>query len=154
RFDAVDLGVYTLRINQSGFKQFVNTDIGVEANRTVTVDATMEVGVGETVVDVSASAGELLIKDAPIRGGNISAAQIASLPIVGLEPLSVARTLPGVVQTLGSSTFGNGGQNTQFSVNGARARGNNYLLDGVENNDISVGGNAQSFNITDAVQEV
>jgi hypothetical protein len=154
RFDAVDLGVYTLRINQSGFKQFVNTDIGVEANRTVTVDATMEVGVGETVVDVSASAGELLIKDAPIRGGNITAAQIASLPIAGLEPLSVARTLPGVVQTLGSSTFGNGGQNTQFSVNGARARGNNYLLDGVENNDISVGGNAQSFNITDAVQEV
>ncbi|HEY6402276.1 MAG TPA: hypothetical protein VI479_12755, partial [Blastocatellia bacterium] len=29
-----------------------------------------------------------------------------------------------------------------------------YMLDGTENNDISVGGNAQGFNITDAVQEV
>jgi hypothetical protein len=154
RFDAVDLGVHTLRINRTGFKQFVNTDIGVEANRTVTVDATLEVGVGEMVVEVSAAADELLIKDSPIRGGNINAAVISTLPVAGLEPISIARTLPGVVQATGSSTFGNGGQNTQFSVNGIRARSNNYLLDGAENNDISVGGNAQGFNITDAVQEV
>ena len=73
RFDAVDLGMYDLRINHTGFKQFVNTDIGIEANRTVTIDASLEVGVGEMVVEVSASAGELLTKDAPIRGGNIGA---------------------------------------------------------------------------------
>jgi len=154
RFDAVDLGVYNLRITQAGFKQFVSTEIGVEANRTATVDASLQVGVGETVVEVSAAADELLIKDAPIRGGNINAKVLSALPIAGLEPLSIARTLPGVVQATGSSTFGNGGQNTQFSVNGQRARGNNYLLDGTENNDISVGGNAQAFNLTDAVQEV
>src|SRR5262245_39497979 len=154
RFDAVDLGVYTLRINQNGFKQFVSTEIGVEANRTATVDVTLEVGVGEMVVEVSAAADELLIKDAPIRGGNINAKVLSALPIAGLEPLSIARTLPGVVQATGSSTFGNGGQNTQFSVNGQRARANNYLLDGTENNDISVGGNAQQFQFLDAVQEV
>ena len=154
RFDSVDLGVYTLRVNHTGFKQFANTEIGVEANRTVTIDVTLEVGVGEMVVEVSATADELLIKDSPIRGGNINAKVVSSLPISGLEPISIARTLPGVVQASGSSTFGNGGQNTQFSVNGQRARGNNYLLDGTENNDISVGGNAQGFNLTDAVQEV
>ncbi len=154
RFDAVDLGSYDVKFTRTGFKQFVNTDIGVEANRTVTIDVTLEVGVGETLVEVSASAGELLIKDAPIRGGNIDAKVISSLPIAGLEPISIARTLPGVIQAVGTSTFGNGGQNTQFSINGQRPRGNNYLLDGTENNDISVGGNAQQFNITDAVQEV
>ncbi len=154
RFDAVDLGVYALRVNQTGFKQFSSTEIGVEANRTVTVDAKLDVGVGEMVVEVSSSADELLIKDSPIRGGNINAKVISLLPVSGLEPISLARTLPGVVQAAGSSTFGNGGMNTQFSVNGQRARGNNYLLDGTENNDISVGGNAQAFNITDAVQEV
>jgi hypothetical protein len=154
RFDAVDLGVYNLKINQAGFKQFVNTDIGVEANRTITIDAALEVGIGEMVVEVSASAGELLTKDAPIRGGNLGANTIVSLPVSGLQPISLARTLPGVIQAIGTSTFGNGGQNTQFSVNGQRPRGNNYLLDGTENNDISVGGNAQAFNITDAVQEV
>src|ERR687891_1406200 len=70
RFDSVDLGVYNLRINQTGFKQFVNTEIAVEANRTMTIDAALEVGAGEMVVDVNAAADELLIKDAPIRGGN------------------------------------------------------------------------------------
>jgi outer membrane receptor protein involved in Fe transport len=154
RFDAVDLSTYTLKIDQSGFKQFVSTDIAVEANRTATIDVALEVGVGETVVTVNASSDELLIKDAPIRGGSINSQNISQLPISGLEPISLARTLPGVVQAVGSSTFGNGGQNTQFSVNGQRPRGNNYLLDGTENNDISVGGNAQTFNITDAVQEV
>ena len=154
RFDAVDLGVYDLKVDMTGFKQFVSTEIGVEANRTITIDAALEVGVGETVVQVSASADEMLIKDAPIRGGNISANFVSSLPISGLEPISLARTIPGVIQAMGTSTFGNGGQNTQFSVNGQRPRGNNYLLDGTENNDISIGGNAQAFNITDAVQEV
>ncbi len=154
RFDAVDLGSYSLKIDMNGFKQFVITDIGIEANRTATIDATLEVGVGEMTVEVNASTDELLIKDSPIRGGNISAKVIATLPVAGLEPLSVARTLPGVVQASGTDVFGNGGQNTQFSVNGQRPRGNNYLLDGTENNDISIGGNAQTFTITDAVQEV
>lgn len=154
RFDAVDLGQYDLKITMTGFKQYVSTDIGIEANRTATIDAVLTVGVSQEVVQVSASSEELLIKDAPIRGGNISSKAVANLPVSGLEPISLARTLPGVIQATGTSTFGNGGQNTQFSVNGQRPRANNYLLDGTENNDISVGGNAQAFNITDAVQEV
>jgi outer membrane receptor protein involved in Fe transport len=154
RFDAVDLGSYSLKIDMNGFKQSSVTDIGIEANRTATIDVTLEVGVGGETVEVSATTEELLIRDSPIRGGSISSKEVITLPVAGLEPLSLARTLPGVVQAVGSSTFGNGGQNTQFSVNGQRPRGNNYLLDGVENNDISIGGNAQSFNITDAVQEV
>jgi hypothetical protein len=154
RFDAVDLGSYSLKIDMNGFKQFAITDLGIEANRTATLDATLEVGVGEMTVEVSASTDELLIRDAPIRGGNISSKSVVSLPVPGLEPISLARTMPGVIQATGTDNFGNGGDNTQFSVNGQRPRGNNYLLDGTENNDISVSGNAQGFNITDAVQEV
>ncbi|MBI1760453.1 MAG: TonB-dependent receptor [Acidobacteria bacterium] len=154
RFDAVDLGGYTLKFTAQGFKQLNRTNINVQANQTATIDAALAVGVTENVVEVNATADELLIKDAPIRGGSISAQAVSQLPVSGLEPISIARTLPGVVQAVGTSTFGNGGQNTQFSVNGQRPRGNNYLLDGTENNDISVGGNAQSFNMTDAVQEV
>src|SRR5262245_43938096 len=47
-----------------------------------------------------------------------------------------------------------GGETTNFSVNGQRVRGNNYLLDGTENNDIQFTGVAQPFNIADAVAEV
>ena len=41
-----------------------------------------------------------------------------------------------------------------FAVNGQRVRGNNFLLDGTENNDIPFTGVAQAFNIADAVEEV
>ena len=39
-------------------------------------------------------------------------------------------------------------------MNGARGRSNNFLLDGTENNDISVAGQAFQVKIPDAVQEV
>jgi hypothetical protein len=72
--------------------------------------------------------------------------------LTGLSPLSLARTLPGVVQASGGVTWNPAGP--EYSVNGQRTRGNNYLLDGTENNDIALAGVAQPFNIADAVEEV
>lgn len=154
RFEAVDLGIYDVRVNQSGFKQFLTPGLEITANRTITLNAKLEVGSTQEVVEISASDVELLTKDSAQRGGSLSEKKITDLPLSGLEPISLARILPGVTQASGSRTFGNGGQDTQFAINGQRPRGNNYMLDGVDNNDLSVGGNAQSFNIQDAVKEV
>ena len=41
-----------------------------------------------------------------------------------------------------------------FSINGQRPRGNNYLLDGTENNEVWLTGAEQAFSIADAVEEV
>src|SRR5207244_4063744 len=49
---------------------------------------------------------------------------------------------------------GNANNGARFSINGQRPRGNNYLLDGTENNDSFVSGEEQVFAIADAVQEV
>jgi hypothetical protein len=38
RFDAVDLGVYELQVSHPGFRTYVATGAGVEANRATTVD--------------------------------------------------------------------------------------------------------------------
>lgn len=154
RFDGVELGTYTLSVTQEGFKVFTAKDLNVDANRTSTIDTRLEVGAVTTVVEVTASNADMLAKESPARGGNISDNLVSSLPVSGLEPISLARTLPGVIQITGGSTFGNGGQNVNFSVNGSRPRANNFMLDGTENNDASVGGNAQSFNMLDAVEEV
>jgi hypothetical protein len=90
-----------------------------------------------------------------LRGGNFLPRQISELPLIGLNPISLARTLPGVIQTSGSHLLAlGGGEAVQFSVNGQRLRGNNFLLDGTENNDIAFTGVAQPFNIADAVEEV
>jgi hypothetical protein len=57
--------------------------------------------------------------------------RIVDLPLVTRDPYSLVLLSPGVVQSTGY-----GG----FSVNGARERNNNFLLDGADNNDTSVPG--------------
>ena len=155
RFDAVDLGVYELKVTHAGFRTYLGSGIGVEANRVITLDPRLEVGTAETQVEVRADSSEVLIKDSPLRGGNFQPREVSDLPLVSLNPLSLARTLPGVTDSSGSRVW-TGLQNDGggFSINGQRPRGNNYLLDGAENNDVWLTGAEQVFSIADAVEEV
>lgn len=148
RFDAVDPGTYSVKINASGFSEVTKTNVPVEASQTADVGAQLAIGQAEVTVDVTAEAGALLQTEAPVRGGNISTTQITELPVSGRNPVALALTLPGV-----SSNRGGFGSST-FSVNGARGRSNNFLIDGTENNDISVAGQGFQITNTDAVQEV
>ena len=154
RFDAVDLGLFDVKISKAGFNVFLELGISVEGNRTTTVDVKLQVGSNETVVKVNAETDELLLKDSPLRGGNFQSREGSRLPLRALNPISLAGTLPGAVLPSGSTTYGIGDQATQFAINGPRPRGNNYLLDGTDNNDLSFTGTAQPFNVADAVQEV
>ena len=151
RFDAVDLGIYEVSVKATGFKTFTITQVRVQANQTSGVDAQMEVGTEQIVVNVAAGAGELLQTSDPVKGGNFSPTQVASLPAANLNPYDLGRLLPGVVTASGGAQFGN---SAQFSINGQRPRGNNYLIDGTENNDISVTGPANVINNEDAIAEV
>ncbi len=154
RFDAVDLGVYNLDVTQAGFRQFLASGIGVGANRVTTFDAKLEVGTSDTRIEVNATSSEILTKDGPLRGGNFGSREVRELPLIGLNPLSLARTLPGVTQTSGSFNWGSRWVQNNFAINGQRNRGNNFLLDGTENNDLHFTGPAQPFSIADAVEEV
>ncbi|CAN5515208.1 hypothetical protein BH20ACI3_BH20ACI3_08920 [soil metagenome] len=147
RFDAVDLGTYSVSIASSGFGTVTKTGVTVNANQSSAVDAQLAPGQQQVTVDVVSEAGAALQTETPVRGGNILANQITQLPSGG-NPVGFALTLPGVSTNTSGVGIGS------FSVNGARSRSNNFLIDGTENNDISVAG--QGFQITnpDAVQEV
>src|SRR5262249_23989424 len=108
---------------------------------------------GSMTQSVTVEAGAPLIQAGPQRGGNFVPSEVRALPLVALNPISLARTLPGVVELPGTINQG-GPLDSTFSVNGQRQRGNNFLLDSTENNDFAAGGVAQPFNIADAVEEV
>src|SRR5205807_4149081 len=162
RFDAVDLGTYDLTVSLPGFRTYLSSRIGVEANRATTIDPTLEVGAAETRIEVRGESSEILIKDSPLRGGNFQSSEVRNLPLIALNPISLARALPGATEASGSSVWsggagaasGNANNGAGFSINGQRPRGNNYLLDGTDNNDSFVSGEEQVFAIADAVQEV
>jgi hypothetical protein len=158
RFDAVDPGVYDLQVAHPGFQSYLATGIGVEANRVTTVDPRLEVGAAETRIEVTGESSEILVKDGPLRGGNFQPREVRDLPMISLNPLSLARTLPGATEASGSQVWSSGVPGTNngggFSINGQRPRGNNYMLDGTENNEVLLSGEEQVFTIADAVEEV
>jgi len=158
RFDAVDLGTYALNVTHPGFREYIGTGIGVEANRITTLDPRLELGAADTRIEVSGESSEILTKDSPLRGGNFGTREVRDLPLTLLNPLSLARTLTGVTDASGSQVFGGGSgaglTGAGFSVNGQRPRGNNYMLDGAENNQPWLTGEEQVFTIADAVEEV
>ena len=146
RFDAVDPGVYSISVMAPGFKSLVTRSV-VQAGQVLSKDARLEVGETKVVIEVQAELQPLQY-EAPVRGGNLEAAQITQLPFSSRDAAQLALTLPGV------STDRSGMSNSTFIVNGSRGRSNNFMVDGTENNDQSVAGQAYTINMTDAVAEV
>ena len=63
-------------------------------------------------------------------------------------------TVPtGITSNGATSNLTNGGAGAQFAINGQRTRANNFLLDGTDNNDISITGPAATFRELDAFAE-
>ena len=146
-------GTYRVIVRRFALRTIVKPEIELHVQDEVALNFSMELG--SSVESVTLEAGAPRIQSDASRGGNFSAEELQRLPLIDLNPISLARTLPGMAAPAGSTLFGIlNGDATEFSVNGTRVRGNNYLLDGTNNNDIAFTGVAQPFNIADAVQEV
>ena len=148
RLEAVDPGSYSIKITAVGFGDVVAHRYRSHGQSNVRCAAQLAPSGQIETVDITADAGQLLQTEVPVRGGNIDKTRITELPFAGRNPVSLALTLPGV----STNRFGFGVGT--FSVNGSRGRSNNFLIDGTENNDISVAGQAFQITNPDAVQEV
>ena len=146
RFDAVDPGPYEVTVTSAGFKMSKTQSFDITASQVASVDVKLEVGEQKSVVVVNAESVQLQTESA-VRGGTLSTIAITELPVANRNSVSLALTLPGV--TTNQRSFGGG----TFSVNGGRGRSNNFLIDGTENNDISVAGQAFAITLPDLVQE-
>ena len=76
RFEAVDPGTYSVKVNATGFGEVVSTGVEVRANQTSDVPAHMAPAGQVETVNVAADAGQLLQVEAPVRGGNIDKVRI------------------------------------------------------------------------------
>lgn len=147
RFDAVEPGRYTLQVKITGFRTFAAKDFVVGAAQVLTLDASLEIGEVQQIVEVSADALQIQT-ESPVRATNISTKQIDELPLASRNPYLLALTAPGVT----TNKFTTPSQT--FSVNGGRGRSNNFMIDGTDNNDISVAGQAVRIANPGLIQEV
>ncbi len=150
-FEAVELGTYNLTVEATGFGRSQVKGLGVQAARTATQNFAMAVSGAQETITVEGTATDVLQTSEPVRGSSFETRSISQLPLTGLDSLNLILLIPGA-QSSTTTLFSNG--SNQYSVNGQRARGNNFMIDGVENNDISVAGPAFTITNTDAIQEV
>ncbi|MFC6646551.1 carboxypeptidase regulatory-like domain-containing protein [Granulicella cerasi] len=148
RFEGVNPGDYVVTVAAPGFSKS-EVPATVHVGDTVGRDFKMAVGAASDTVEVSTSNLELQTEDA-VRGSTITSKELAELPLASLNSLNLITTNPGVVRSNqgGSLDSGIGG------VNGARARSNNFLIDGLNNNDISVAGPQATITNNDELSEV
>lgn len=141
-------GAYTLRAEASGFRVHEERDIEIRLSVETTVQVRLELGATSEVVVVEGGAPVLQTSSAQLSY-NVTSERVVNLPGLtnGLDRLVFLA--PGIVPG-----FGNINSNgAVFSANGQRARSNNFLLDGQDNNDSSIGGPGFFFGQVEAVGE-
>src|SRR5579859_5206755 len=149
RMDAVEPGIYKVSVTATGFKTTTLDQIDVKGSIITSVNAELSVGTVSDTVEVNAGTTDLQTESGSLEH-TIEAVETEHLPIFNLNVISLALTEPGVVD-VGSNNLSNG---TGFSVNGSRPRANNFLLDGQDDNDNSIQGQALQPNNVNSVQEV
>src|SRR5260370_4308759 len=95
RFDAVDPGLYSVKVTAPGFKVISIRNFEVAAGQVVAKDAQLELGQVTSTIEVS-GAGAAIQTDAPVRGGTTSTQNIIELPIATQNPATLALPLPAV----------------------------------------------------------
>src|SRR5882762_11329348 len=139
RIEALLPGRYTILIKKAGFAELKVSNVDVKASLTTTINGSLELaGVSSTIL-VEASTGQELQTQSGDLSASISSSEVHDLPIFGLNPIALVLTEPGVQDPGTGRGLSNG---VNFSVNGNRPRGNNFLIDGQDNNDNAIAGQA------------
>jgi hypothetical protein len=125
-------GMYTVEVQKDGFRVESLPGIEVRVDETVRLDVSLLLGTTHeklVVTDV-----EPMI-DATTAGLGyvVDTRNVEQLPLNQRDFLSFALLVPGVQMPADGSQ--NIQTNGSFSINGAREQSNNFLLDGVDNND-------------------
>src|SRR5579863_4855961 len=132
-YNFVDLpiGSYTLTFSHDSFKTQKVPSILVQANRTVTVNAALEVGEVSTTVTVQETP---LVNSVDTTNGYVlDPSQMEAIPLPTGSFTGLAVLSPGVNAELPSGTGANSGLGNQpIWANGQRDTSNTFLLNGVD----------------------
>jgi hypothetical protein len=125
-------GHYEIVIKKDGFRTFKVSAAEVTVAHVLSANAQLEPGAVSEEVQVQGSELPPVDLDTAQVSNLVDSRQMRDLPLITRDPYSLVLLSPGTSQT----NTGLGG----FTVNGSRERNNNFLLDGVDNNDTSVPG--------------
>jgi hypothetical protein len=137
------IGMYTVSFQKQGFQRSVQSNVDVGIGQVVKVDAALKVGVVTQTVEVT-GAPPLLQTETSALGTIETEKRIVDLPLNGRNFFKLAYLGPGANAgatgtSAGAGSTDNNRPQTALSVNGLRIFDNNFLLDGLDNNEFGNG---------------
>ncbi|MCI0622095.1 MAG: TonB-dependent receptor [Acidobacteria bacterium] len=150
------IGNYEVAVEQPGFSRQVRTRIRLDVDQRVRMDIQLVVGERTEVVEVQAGA-PLIKTETSEEGQVVGRIQVEELPLNGRNFVQLVTLTTGVgFGVPGQSLHGNSPSafrsDTAVSINAGRADQNNFLLDGVDNNEADVN-TIVIIPIVDGIQE-
>src|SRR3954469_1220219 len=127
-------GTYTLTASRPGYKVEVLNNIRLLTSIKAIVPITLAVGDVREQVEVTADGTTLRTGNSAV-GAVYDSNTLLTLPSAEREPLEFATQAAGVAPAAPGSRLSTQG-NTGVNSAGAREAANNYLLDGIDNNDL------------------
>jgi hypothetical protein len=128
------IGTYAVTITQSGFQTSVTNNVAVDVAGERRLDAALITGQVQQVVEVSGEVLSQIETTSAELGGVLTTKTIENLPVNGRDYTKLIYLNPGVAGSP-DQISDSPGSFGEFSMNGARGRSNNYLLDGTDMND-------------------
>jgi len=132
-------GIYTIVVEMEGFKTAALSGVEVGVDQRLKVDVPLEVGALTESVTIEASSPLIQAASSEL-GTTVTDEQIKALPLNGRNFVNLTRTIPGVLRGIPGANIDGAGSlawraSASFSANGQRPRDNNFMLDGVDNNE-------------------
>jgi hypothetical protein len=147
---------YTLTVEATGFRQFKQTSLLLEAGDIVTINVRLEVGATSESVTVESSAAQVDASSSTLKQV-VDSARMVDLPLNGRNAAALTTLVAGAVNAP-SNNADEGAAKTfpssvvPISVNGGRSNNVAFALDGMANVDVLTLAN-QPFPFPDALQE-
>jgi hypothetical protein len=149
---ALPSGKYEVRAEAPGFSTASVKAVEVGVDQIRTIDVVLRVGARAEVIEVQSDAALTQTETSHV-GAIIDNRKVEDLPLNGRDFAQLARLNPGVaVSGGGGGQQGGEGNVSGFSSNGQRATSNNFLVDGVDNNN-SFAGEPSQLPSVDSIQE-
>jgi outer membrane receptor protein involved in Fe transport len=148
RFPTLPVGTYTVTADLAGFSSVTarNVELSVATDRELPF--TLKQAAVKEQITVTAQAP--LIETSPSVGTVVNQRELENLPLNGRQFANLASLAPGT--TLSRNTDPTKPGQLTVALNGGSGRNVNYVIDGGDNTDDTIGGALQNFNL-EAVQE-
>jgi hypothetical protein len=148
RLASLQVGTYTVKADLAGFGTVTVDDVKIDVASIRNLEITLaQSAVSESITVVDEAP---LIANTPAVGAVVSQQELDNLPLNGRQFANLAVLAPGT--TLGHNTDPTKPGQLVVELNGGIGRNVNYMIDGGDNTDDTIGGALQNFSV-EGVQE-